>query len=261
MKIAVTGKGGVGKTTFCSLLAKAYASEGRRVLAIDADPNATLASCLGFPNPEEIVPIVEMADLIEERTGIRPGKQEAFFKLNPHVEDIPERFSVLHNGITLLRMGSLKGGGSGCYCPENALLKSLVSHLMLSEQDVLIMDMEAGVEHFGRGTASGVDLLLIVVEPSRQSVETARRIEALSYDIGLKSLGVVGNKCRNEEEEEFVVSSVAPLMVFGVLPYDDGLRLAEMERRPPEAGGTELDCRMRQIMSRLNTYDGLVEAR
>ncbi len=234
MKIAVTGKGGVGKTTTCALLARAFADRGQRVLAVDADPNATLAFCLGFPDPEGIPPINEMSELIEERTGVKPGTPGAIFKLNPRVDDIPSRFAVPHDGISLLRMGAIKNGGAGCYCPENAFLKSLVSHLFLSERDVLIMDMEAGVEHFGRGTARGVDWLLIVVEPSRQSLETARRIRELAGDIGLTHIGVIGNKCRNANEKAYIQQGIAPLPLLGVLPFDDALRLAEQTGRPPE---------------------------
>ena len=251
MKLAVTGKGGVGKTTVCALLARAFADAGRFVLAVDADPNATLASCLGFPDPDAITPLSEMAEVIEERTGVRPGTQGAIFKLNPRVDDIPERFSVSHTGIRLLRMGAVKRGGAGCYCPENAFLKSLVSHLFLVEQDVLIMDMEAGVEHFGRGTAQGVDWLLIVVEPSRQSADTAGRIRPLAGDIGLTRLGVIGNKCRSDEEREFIARSVAPLPLLGAIPYDDALRLAELEGRPPESSQAAVGDEIQKIISQL----------
>ena len=251
MKIAVTGKGGVGKTTVCALLAQAFARAGRRVLAVDADPNATLAACLGFPDADTITPLSEMAELIEERTGVKPGTSGAMFKLNPRVDDIPERFAVEHNGIRLLRMGAIKSGGSGCYCPENAFLKSLVSHLLLAEQDVMIMDMEAGVEHLGRATAQGADWLLIVVEPSRQSVETAKRIQALAGDIGLTRLGVVGNKCRDDRERDFILKSVAPMPLLGVIPYDDALRRAEVEGRPPHFDLPEADHTVRLIMRNL----------
>jgi CO dehydrogenase maturation factor len=251
MKLAVTGKGGVGKTTVCALLARAFADAGRRVIAVDADPNATLASCLGFSDPDAITPLIEMEDLIEERTGVKPGTQGAIFKLNPRVEDIPERFCTTQEGVRLLRMGALKRGGAGCYCPENAFLKSLVSHLFLVEQDVLIMDMEAGVEHFGRGTAQGVDWLLIVVEPSRQSVDTAGRIRSLAGDIGLSRLGVIGNKCRGDEERDFIARSVAPLPLLGAIPYDDGLRLAEQEGRPPEASQAAVGEEVNKIAAQL----------
>ena len=254
MKLAISGKGGVGKTTTTSLLARAFADAGHRVLAVDADPNATLAACLGFPDPEDITPLNEMADLIEERTGVRPGTPGAVFKLNPRVDDIPERFAVHRDGISLLRMGAIKSGGSGCYCPENAFLKSLISHLLLGRQDVLIMDMVAGVEHFGRGTAEAVDWLLIVAEPSRQSVATARRIKSLASDIGLAQLAVVGNKIRDTKERDFLISAVAPLPLIGAIPFDDGLRQAELEGRPPEASlpavKQEIDKAIQQLNAR-----------
>lgn len=252
MKAAVTGKGGVGKTTICALLAKAFAETGRRVLAVDADPNATLAACLGFPSPDTITPLSEMTELIEERTGVKPGTSGAIFKLNPRVDDIPERFSVERDGIRLLRMGAIKSGGSGCYCPENAFLKSLVSHLLLAEQDVLIVDMEAGLEHLGRATAQGVDWLLIVVEPSRQSADTAMRIRSLAGEIGLTRIAVVGNKCQGDQEIEFIRGAVDPLPLVGALPYDEALRRAELERRPPMAGIPAVDDGIRHIITHLN---------
>ncbi len=251
MKLAVTGKGGVGKTTICALLAQAFADTGHRVLAVDADPNATLAACLGFPDPDGITPISEMADLIEDRTGVKPGTQGAIFKLNPRVDDIPERFAARHNGISLLRRGAVKRGGAGCYCPENALLKNLVSHLLLDDQDVLIMDMEAGVEHLGRATAGDVDCLLIVIEPSRQSLETAKRVWSLARDIGLVRIEAIGNKCRNDKEKEFITTSAEPLPLLGVIPYDDGLRTAEVEGRPPQPGTPAVDQEIRNIIAQL----------
>ena len=253
MKLAITGKGGVGKTTVCALLAKAFVTAGHRVLAVDADPNATLASCLGFPNPEGIIPIKEMAELIEERTGVRPGAPGAIFKLNPRVDDIPERYAVKHDGISLLRMGAIKLGGSGCYCPENAFLQTLVSHLFLGEQDILIMDMEAGVEHFGRGTARGVDWLLIVAEPTRQSIETANRIRGLAADLGITRVGVIGNKCQDEQEKAFLVQGVAPLPLLGVLPYDAALRRAEQQGRSPETSRPDVDGEIAGIMQKVTS--------
>ncbi len=255
MKLAVTGKGGVGKTTICALLARALADEGRRVLALDADPNSTLAACLGFPDPGSISPLNEMADLIEERTGVRPGKSGAVFKLNPRVDDIPERFAVEYNGIRLLRMGAIKTGGTGCYCPENAFVKSLVAHLLLEDQDVLIMDMEAGVEHLGRGTVGSVDRLLIVIEPSRQSVETAERIKSLAADIGLTKLAIVGNKCRTVDERDFIARSADGLPVLGVFPYDEGLRKAELDGVAPALSGSEARQELTRIVTQLNTHD------
>ncbi|OPZ88297.1 MAG: Septum site-determining protein MinD [bacterium ADurb.Bin429] len=256
MKLAITGKGGVGKTTTCALLATAFAKSGHRVLAVDADPNATLASCLAFPDPERITPINEMTDLIEERTGVKPGSSGAVFKLNPRVDDLPDRFAVEHNGIRLLRMGAIKNGGAGCYCPENAFLKNLVTHLFLARRDVLIMDMEAGVEHLGRGTVRAVDWLVVVVEPSRQSTETAKRIELLAHDIGLTRIGVIGNKCRDAAERAFIQAAVAPLPLLGVLPYDDALREAEMAGRPPQATRPEVEREISAIIQQLTATLG-----
>jgi len=251
MKLAITGKGGVGKTTLCALLATAYVKSGRRVLAVDADPNATLAGCLGFPSPETIPSLVDMEDLIEERTGVKPGTPGAVFQLNPRVDDVVERFAAKHNGVSLLRMGTVKRGGAGCYCPENAFLKSLVGHLFLDKQDVLIMDMEAGIEHLGRGTARGVDWVLIVVEPSRQSMDTAKRIHELATDIKVSRVGVVCNKCRNDEERDFVVRSLAPLPILGVLPYDDSLRISERDGVPPVSSLATVDTEINNIVARL----------
>lgn len=232
MKIAISGKGGAGKTMLVSLLSTIFAQSSYSVLAIDADPNANLAATLGFPNSERIIPISEMADLIEERTGVRPGEVATFFKLNPKVNDLPERYCVEHNGVKLMVMGRLKKGGSGCYCPENALLQALVTHLLLERDEVVIMDMEAGVEHLGRGTAKAVDKLIIVVEPSRRSVETAYRIRELAKDIGLQNIGVVGNKIRSEKDKDALISSMPGFEFLGFIPYDQAIVEADLAGFP-----------------------------
>ena len=222
MKLAISGKGGVGKTTLAALLAQAYADSGRQVLAADADPSPCLAGALGFP-PElraQLSPIAEMDQLIEERTGAKPGTVGGFFTLNPRVDDIPERFSVLYKGVRLLEMGSVDTGGSGCICPEAAMLKTLFIHLLLRKDDVLILDMYAGVEHLGRGTADFVDAMLIVVEPTRRSLGTAAQIKQLANDIGLTRLWLVGNKVRNADEEAFLLAETPGLPVLGVMPAD-----------------------------------------
>src|SRR5512141_201369 len=203
MKLAITGKGGVGKTTLTALLAQMYADMGRQVLAVDADPSPCLAGALGFP-PElraKLHPIAEMDALIEERTGAKPGTIGGFFTLNPRVDDIPDRFAVNHRGVRLLEMGSVDLGGSGCICPESAMLKTLFTHLMFRPEDVLIMDMYAGVEHLGRATVDFVDAMIIVVEPTRRSLGTAAQIRQLAQDIGLSRFWLVGNKVRNADEE------------------------------------------------------------
>ena len=228
MKIAISGKGGVGKTLLTALLAKTFTESGYSVLAIDADPSANLGATLGFPHPQEIVPISEMADLIEERTGARPGKSAPFFKLNPKVDDLPEKYWVEHNGIKLMVMGRIKKGGSGCYCPENALLQALVNHLLLARNEVVILDMEAGVEHLGRATARAVDKLIVVVEPGRRSIETAYTINKLAQDIGLHNIVVVGNKVRSQSEKEFLISSLSDFKFLGFIPYDQAVVDADL---------------------------------
>jgi len=223
MKIAISGKGGVGKTLLASLLSKTFAQAGYEVLAIDADPDANLAANLGFPNPEQIVPISEMNELIEERVGAKPGQSGSFFKLNPKVDDLPEKYAVKHNGIRLMLMGRIKRGGTGCYCPEGTLLQALISHLILQRKDVVILDMEAGIEHLSRGTAKGIDKLIVVVEPGRRSLETAQRIFELAADLGLRNVAVVGNKIQNEAQKQFIRQSLPDADFLGFIPFDNNI--------------------------------------
>lgn len=230
MKLAITGKGGVGKTTLTALLAQSYADAGRQVLAVDADPSPCLAGALGFPEElrDELKPIAEMDALIEERTGAKPGTVGGFFTLNPRVDDIPERFSVLHRGVRLLEMGSVDLGGSGCICPESAMLKTLFTHLLFRKDDILLLDMYAGVEHLGRATVDFVDAMLVVVEPTRRSLGTARQIKKLANDIGLQRLYLVGNKVRNGDEAKFLESESKDIPLIGFLPAD--LKVQEADR-------------------------------
>ena len=200
MKIAVSGKGGVGKTTLSSLLARYWARKGYRVLAVDADPDANLGSALGI-DTNGLTPIAKMEDLIYERTESKKGTVGGFFKMNPKVDDLPEALGREKDGVRLLVMGTVKKGGGGCICPESVLLKALINHLVLYEKDLVIMDMEAGIEHLGRGTAQGVDRLLIVVEPGQRSIETAEKVRQLTQDIGLKNISAVGSKVRNVDQE------------------------------------------------------------
>jgi len=218
-KIAITGKGGVGKTTLTSLLAYIYAGRGQKVLAIDADPNANLASALGFPAEvtAQIAPIAEMEELIYERTGAKPGEFGGFFRLNPRVDDIPDRFSADWRGVRLLVMGTIKGGGTGCVCPESALLKHLVRHLLLQRSELIILDMEAGIEHLGRGTAGAVDAMIAVVEPGQRSLQTARTISRLAADIGIEEVYIVGNKVRSQADRDFITESLSGFRVIGFL--------------------------------------------
>ena len=233
MKIAVSGKGGVGKTTFASFLVRALADQGKRVLAIDADPDANLAQALGVQGSEEIVPISEMKQLIEERTGAKPGTMGGFFKLNPKVDDLPQKLSVEADGVRVMVLGGVKKGGAGCICPESTLLKTLVTHLVLARDEAIVLDMEAGLEHLGRGTAMAVDRLVVVVEPGRRSVETAHQIQKLANDIGLKKISLLGNKIRSEKDKEFLVSNMPDFEFLGFIPFRGDIIEADLEGLPP----------------------------
>ena len=251
MKIAISGKGGVGKTLLASFLVQAFIESGYSVLVVDADPDANLAATLGFPHLDKIVPISEMKDLIAERTGARPGKAEVYFKLNPKVDDLPEKYWQTHNGIKLMVMGRTKQGGSGCYCSENVLLKALINHLLLARDEVIIMDMEAGIEHLGRATASAVDKLIVVVEPSRRSIETAYKINKLAQDIGLQKIAVVGNKVRSQAEKEFLISSLPDFEFLGFIPYDQAIVEADLANLPLLGASAQVTNEAKNIYNKL----------
>jgi CO dehydrogenase maturation factor len=236
MKLAVSGKGGVGKTTFSSLLIRSLNASGKRILAIDADPDANLAAGLGIDGATDIVPISEMKELVLERTGAQPGSIGGYFKLNPKVDDLPDSLSVKYENIKMMRLGGVQKGGAGCICPESTLLRALVMHIVLARDEVVVMDMEAGIEHLGRATAKAVDKLIVVVEPGRRSIDTAAHIRRLASEIGLTSLYIVGNKIRNEKDEAFLKEHLADFQFLGFLPYDEALIEADL------AGVSPYDC-------------------
>jgi len=238
MKIAVSGKGGVGKTTFSALMIRTLNDQGKRVLAIDADPDANLAAGLGIKDADKIVPISEMKELVFERTGAQPGSIGGFFKLNPTVDDLPDAVSTTMDNIKLMRLGGVKKGGAGCICPESTLLRALVMHIVLVRDEVVVMDMEAGIEHLGRATAKAVDKLIVVVEPGRRSIETAEHIRRLAQEIGLNHISVVGNKIRNVNDEQFLKKHLHDFEFLGFLPYDDALIEADLNGISPY----DIDC-------------------
>ena len=220
MTLAITGKGGVGKTTLSSTLARLYADEGRTVLAADVDPDANLGLALGLSQEEvdQIVPISKMRTLVEERTGATAANK--FFKLNPYVADIPDTFSKDINGVKLLVMGTVDVGGSGCVCPEHVMLKSILSSLTYRKGDVVIMDMEAGLEHLGRGTAMNMDQFVVVIEPGARSVQTYHNVKRLASDLGVKRVRVVANKVRDARDEEFVKNAIPAEDLLGIVHYN-----------------------------------------
>ena len=236
MKVAITGKGGVGKTTLSSTLARLYADEGRTVLAADVDPDANLGLALGLSEEEvnAIIPISKMRSLVEERTGANEFNK--FFKLNPQVSDIPDKFSKDIHGVKLLVMGTVETGGSGCVCPEHVMLKAILSALVFRKDDVVIMDMEAGLEHLGRGTASGMDQFIVVIEPGARSIQTYEKVKQLARDLGITKVQVVANKIRSEEDRDFIRSRIPEEDLLGFLSYN--LEVIDADRR----GLSPYDC-------------------
>jgi CO dehydrogenase maturation factor len=251
MKLAVSGKGGVGKTTFASLLIRTFNQQGKRVLAIDADPDANLAAGLGIQNSERIVPIAEMKALVLERTGAQPGSIGGFFKLNPKVDDLPEALSATFENIKLMRLGGVKKGGAGCICPESTLLRALVMHVVLARDEFVVMDMEAGIEHLGRATAKAVDKLIVVVEPGRRSIDTAAHIRQLAKEIGLNAIAVVGNKVRGPQDREFLEKHLHDFEIIGMLPYDDALIEADLQGISPFDVDSPSKTQVGSMISRL----------
>ena len=235
MKIAISGKGGVGKTTLAGVLARILAAEGRKVLAIDADPDSNLASAVGLSKEAlaKLVPIASQTGLIEERTGSKKGSFGTMFKLNPKVDDLPDEMGVLHQGVRLLLLGSIPQGGGGCFCPENVLLKNLVRHLVVQREEAVIIDMEAGLEHLGRGSTGSVDALIIVVEPGQRSINTARQIKKLGEDLHLKKMMIVGNKVTSNEDRRLIEQHLPDFPVLGHMSFNLKILEADREGRSP----------------------------
>lgn len=246
IKLAFTGKGGTGKTTIAVLLARYLADQGQEVILIDCDPDANAAMTLGLGPEEEPEAIVELEELIEERTG--SGGPGQYFSLNPEVEDIPDRFSVEAHGVKLLRMGRLKKGGGGCMCPENAFVRSLMAHLVFQQDQAIILDMEAGVEHLGRGTAQGVDNMMVVVNPDRRSIHTAHDIRRLAGEIGVKTITAIINRFQSNHELHVLEDHLDPIPVIGRIPYDEGIARSDLEERSPYTGDEQQQEWMRTIL-------------
>ena len=234
MKIAVTGKGGVGKTTLSSILSYLFASEGKKVISVDADPDANLASALGVSraDAEKIIPIADMNELIEERTGAKPGSA-GIYKLNPKVDDLPEGVGYKLDGITLLIMGKSKAASSGCYCPENVLLRRLLRHLVVERNEVVIVDMEAGIEHLTRGTADSVDAFIVVIEPGQRSIQTAGVVRDMAKGLGVKNVFVVANKVRSPEDLDFVRKGIGDMELAGHISFSHSIMEADIKGDSP----------------------------
>jgi CO dehydrogenase maturation factor len=254
MKIAITGKGGVGKTTLAAVLSRLYAEEGRTVLAVDVDPDANLGLALGFSEAEieGITPISKMSELIAERTGAGANSYGKFFKINPRVDDIPDRFSREKNGVKLLIMGTVETGGGGCVCPEHVMVKRVISHLVINRDEVVIMDMEAGLEHLGRGTAGMVDSFIVVIEPGARSIQTYHKVKSLAADLGVTRVQVAANKVRGGDDEDFLTRSIPQDELLGFISYNEEIIRADRQGVSPFDTGGRAKAEIRRIKERID---------
>ena len=253
MKVAITGKGGVGKTTFAACLARLYADEGKTVLCADVDPDANLGLALGFSEEDlsRITPITEMKTLIQERTEAH--EFENFFKINPRVDDLPDMLAQEVNGVKLLLMGTVKTGGAGCVCPEHVILKRLLSHLIIQRDEVVIMDMEAGLEHLSRGTTDLVDQFIVVVEPGARSIQTYHSVQRLAADLGVRKVSVVANKVRDENDEAFIREQVPEEDLLGIIHYSGAVSDADRRCASPYDIATDTVEEIRAIKNKIDT--------
>jgi CO dehydrogenase maturation factor len=253
MKIAISGKGGVGKTTLAGVMARILAQRGKKVLAIDADPDANLASALGFPKEmvEKLTPLIAMTALVEERTGAKKGTYGAMFKLNPRVDDIPDELGVSYRGVKLLVLGAISQGGGGCFCPENVLLKSLMQHLFVGRDEVVIVDMEAGLEHLGRGSTEYVDALIVVIEPGLRSISTTKQIRKLAADLGVKKVLGVGNKIITDEDRKIIEEHLSDLEILGHLSFNPKILQADRDGVSPYDIDDQVRTEVGEIIERM----------
>ena len=229
MKIAISGKGGVGKSTIAAAIALTLAKRGQKVLALDSDPDANFANALGIPKSTEINLISKQMKLIEERTGVQVNEYGKVFKLNPEVSDVAEKFAIIKDDVSLVVLGSVNKGGAGCACPENTFIKTLVADLVLYKNETLVMDMEAGIEHLGRGTAMGVDVMIIVVEPGQRSIDCAETVIRMGNEIGIKRFVIIGNKIVSKDDEEYIKKSLPNQEITAFMPYAQNIREADRD--------------------------------
>lgn len=231
MKFSVSGKGGVGKTTISAGLSQLFSEKGHSVYAIDCDPDASLGHALGFDESslDQVSPLVELKEEIDEKLG-----DGDFYPLNPKVDDVLDNYALAKENINFLRMGSVKQGGSACYCRENSFMNAILNALLIDKEDIVILDMAAGIEHLTRGTAAGVDLLLIVTEPTKSSIKTSQVVKSLGEDLGIKNIKMVVNKLRSSKERELIEKMFAPQDIAGIIKYDEKILENALLEEPEE---------------------------
>lgn len=232
MKIAIGGKGGVGKTTVCSVWAQLFAEEGHDVLALDADPSLSLAAAFGLPAAANPRPLIEMKDLIAERTGTKRDAVGTYFRLNPAVSDLPEEHWLKVGNVKLLVLGAVTRAGGGCACPEGAFLKALLTHTILQRDELVLVDLAAGVEFLGRASVQGIDAFVVVVEPGSRSIETAGNLAVMARDLGIGTVGAIANKVTEPAQLDAIRSQLEDVPLLGSLAYSKSIQEADLRRAP-----------------------------
>ncbi len=250
-KIAIGGKGGVGKTTVSAILAQLFAEDGYDVLAIDADPDVNLASAFGLPHEKSPQPLIKMKELIAERTGTGQDTLGRYFKLNPMVHDVPQEYWIEVKGMKLLVLGAITQAGGGCACPEGAFLKALLTHSILQRQEVVMVDLAAGVEFMGRASVQGIDALILVVEPGARSIETANNMAQMARKLGIGCTGVIANKVMNTAQSEAIIAHLSGAALLGTIGYSHPLQEADIKRMPVFEADKEVTEELRRAKDKL----------
>ena len=251
IKIAIGGKGGVGKTTVCAVWARIFAEDGFDVLAVDADPNTNLCAAFGIPSEQSPEPLVKMKQLIAERTGTGKDTIGAYFRLNPKVSDLPEKYWLKVDGLKLLVLGGITQAGTGCACPEGAFLKSLLTNTILQRQEVVLVDLAAGPEFMGRASVQGIDALVVVVEPGSRSIETAINIARMAKELGIKQVAAIVNKITDAGQVETIKSQLAGMPILADIGYYPAVQEADLQRKAVFKTSPELVERLRQAKNAL----------
>ena len=256
LKIAIGGKGGVGKTTVCAGLAQLFAEGGLDVLAIDADPNANLALAFGIPSESSPVPLIKMKDLIAERTGTGKDAVGAYFRLNPKVSDLPEKYWLNVDGLKLLVLGAITQGGAGCACPEGAFLKALLTYTILQRQELVLVDLAAGVEFMGRASVQGIDALVVVVEPGGRSIETANNLAKMAGELGIKNVTAIANKITERSQEDLIKSELKDVALLGILAYSPSVQQADLQRASVIKADAQFVVQLQNVKNALTNLIG-----